>query len=78
MQISVGVRNLRSLEGRRTDGLVMWTPDLFPRITMYVAYILLNACRSGTDAFNITIHLFFSFMGLQGFVSKLYLLVYLI
>lgn len=45
---------------------------------MYVAYILLNACRSGTDAFNITIHLFFSFMGLQGFVSKLYLLVYLI
>jgi hypothetical protein len=52
--------------------------DIFPRITMYVAYILLNACRSGTGAFNTTIYLFFHFTGLKGFVSKLYLLVYLI
>jgi len=67
------------VEGRRTDGLVMWTPDIFSRITMYVAYIFFNACSSGTDAFNTTIHLFFfNFMGLQGFVSKLYLLGYLI
>jgi len=45
---------------------------------MYVAYILFNACRSGTDAFNTFIYLFFNLMGVKGFVSKLYLLVYLI
>lgn len=78
IQVSVGVRTLLSLESIRTGDLVMWTPDIFPGITMYVAYVLFNACRSGTDAFNTIIYLFLNLMGLKGFVSKLFLLVYLI
>lgn len=50
---------LRSVKGRRTDGLVMWTPDIFPRITMYVVYMLFNACRNGRDAFDTSIYFYF-------------------